>query len=79
MTANSAAKVASAYEDPQDLSSILKHIKDMAKLGFTNTNIYLYVSEDKVDSLYAKLVKLGYDVYLEMDTNNAKATLSLTW
>lgn len=77
MKASKASKIADDYIDPQDIKGIVKHIEDMAVLGFTNTNIHLYVSEDRVKQIHTKLIKLGYNVYVE--ANEDRVSLHLTW
>ena len=77
MNARKASKMSDKYEDPQDVKGILKHIKDMARLGFTNTNVHLYLPDEKVKNIQLKLTKLGYDTHLEV--HEERSMLSLMW
>jgi hypothetical protein len=72
-----ADRISSNYSDPQDIKGIMKHIKDMAKLGFSNTIIYLYIDEEKVNSIRHRLESLGFEVY--MLEKESSFELQLTW
>jgi 16S rRNA U516 pseudouridylate synthase RsuA-like enzyme len=72
-----ADRISSSYSDPQDMKGIMKHIKDMAKLGFSNTNIYLYIDEEKASNIRRKLESLGFEVC--MLEKESSFELHLTW
>ena len=73
MKASEARELANKYKDPKPkISTILRYIKQSAKLGFGNANFVIIDSAKRVN-ITIKLKTMGYVVY------NDRSLVSVEW